>query len=172
MFNLETQRLLIRQFENTDLEKIHQQVFSDTEVMHFGDGPQTREWTEAWIKTGIQNHKTRGFGPYAVIEKSTTNLIGYCGLFLFPHIDGQPEVEIGYRLGRSSWKQGYATEATLAVRDFAFHDLHVHRLVALIDPDNIASIQVAKKLGMQYEKDVMMEGYSHPDHLYTLHNQQ
>jgi RimJ/RimL family protein N-acetyltransferase len=168
MFTLETQRLLIRQFEITDLETIYQQVFSDAEVMHFGDGPQPREWTEAWIETSIQNHATRGFGPYAVIEKNTTNLIGYCGLFLFPDIDGQPEVEIGYRLGRSAWGHGYATEAALAVRDFAFHELHVHRLVAMIDPGNLASIQVAKKLGMRYEKDVILEGYSHPDHLYVL----
>lgn len=168
MFPLQTPRLLLRQFEITDLDKIHQQVFSDSEVMHFGDGPQTREWVETWIETAIHNHNTRGFGPCAVIEKNTTNLIGYCGLFLFPDMDGQPEVEIGYRLGRSAWSQGYATEAALAVRDFALQDLNLKRLIALIDPGNFASIQVAKKLGMQYEKDVMLEGYTHPDRLYVL----
>jgi [ribosomal protein S5]-alanine N-acetyltransferase len=110
----------------------------------------------------------RGFGPYAVMKKDSPELIGYCGLFLFPEIDGYSEVEIGYRLGRATWGNGYATEAAAAVRDFALHDLHLQRLIALIDPDNSASLRVAQKLGMQYEKDVMLEGYDHPDHLYAL----
>jgi [ribosomal protein S5]-alanine N-acetyltransferase len=168
MFSLKTKRLLLRKFEMSDLEQLHRQVFSDAEVMHFGDGPQTREWTRQWIETSLENYKVRGFGPYAVMKKDSPELIGYCGLFLFPEIDGQAEVEIGYRLGRSTWGNGYATEAALAVRDFAQNDLHLHRLIALIDPGNRASIRVAKKLGMQYEKEVMLEGYDHPDHLYAL----
>jgi [ribosomal protein S5]-alanine N-acetyltransferase len=168
MFNLKTKRLLIRQFEMADLEEIHQQVFSNAEVMHFGNGPQTRAWTRQWIETSLENYKIRGFGPYAVMEKDSSKLIGYCGLFLFPELDGQSEMEIGYRLGRSTWGQGYATEAAFVMRDFALNELHVKRLVALIDPGNSASIRVAQKLGMQYEKDVMLEGYTHPDHLYAL----
>jgi ribosomal-protein-alanine N-acetyltransferase len=168
MFSLKTKRLLLRQFEMSDLEQLHQQVFSDAEVMHFGDGPQTREWTGQWIETSLENYKVRGFGPYAVMKKDSLELIGYCGLFLFPELDGHSEVEIGYRLGRSAWGHGYATEAALAVRDFAFHELQQKRLIALIDPGNTASLRVAQKLGMQYEKDVMLEGYDHPDHLYAL----
>jgi [ribosomal protein S5]-alanine N-acetyltransferase len=168
MFGIQTKRLLIRQFEMTDLEEIHQLVFSDPQVMHFGSGPQTREWTQQWIEKNLERYKVQGYGPYAIIEKNTAQLIGYCGLFFFPDIDGQSEVEIGYRLGYSTWGQGYATEAALAVRDYALHVLHRKRLVALIDPGNSASIHVAGKLGMQYEKDVMLEGYTHPDHLYAL----
>lgn len=168
MFSLKTKRLLLRQFEMSDLEQLHRQVFSDAEVMYFGDGPQTREWTRQWIETSLENYKVRGFGPYAVMKKDSLELIGYCGLFLFPEVDGHSEVEIGYRLGRSTWGNGYATEAATVVRDFALHDLHLQRLIALIDPGNTASLRVAKKLGMQYEKDVMLEGYDHPDHLYAL----
>jgi [ribosomal protein S5]-alanine N-acetyltransferase len=170
MFKLNTRRLFLRQFEMADLESIYQQVFSDAEVMHFGDGPQTREWTQGWIETSLENYKVRGFGPYAVIEKDSSELIGYCGLFLFPELDGHSEVEIGYRLGRSTWGHGYATEATIAVRNHALQNLHRKRLVALIDPHNTASIRVAQKLGMHYEKDVMLEGYTHPDHLYVLNS--
>jgi [ribosomal protein S5]-alanine N-acetyltransferase len=168
MLSIQTKRLLIRQFEMADLEEIHQQVFSDAEVMRFGDGPQTREWTQQWIEKNLERYKVQGFGPYAIIEKNTAGLIGYCGLFFFPDIDGQSEVEIGYRLGRSKWGHGYASEAALAVRDHALQDLYLKRLVALIDPGNAASIRVAQKVGMQYEKDVMLEGYTHPDHLYAL----
>jgi [ribosomal protein S5]-alanine N-acetyltransferase len=168
MFSLKTKRLMLRQFEMADLEQLHQQVFSDAEVMHFGDGPQTREWTRQWIETSLENYKVHGFGPYAVLKKDSAALIGYCGLFFFPEIDGHSEIEIGYRLGRSTWGNGYATEAAIAVRDFALHDLRLQRLIALIDPGNTPSLRVAKKLGMQYEKEVMLEGYDHPDHLYAL----
>jgi ribosomal-protein-alanine N-acetyltransferase len=124
MFNLNTKRLLLRQFEIADLYEIHQQVFGDAEVMRFGDGPQTREWTQRWIEKNLKLYKALGYGPYAVIENNTAALIGYCGLFLLPDIDGQSEVEICYRLGRSTWGHGYATEAALAVRDYALQTLY------------------------------------------------
>jgi hypothetical protein len=97
-------------------------------------------------------------------------VIGYCGLFYFPDIDGQPEIEIGYRLARSAWGHGYATEAALSVRDFAVTTLGIKRLIAMIDPSNLASIRVAEKLGMRYEKEVMLEGYTHPDHIYAMNS--
>jgi len=168
MFPLKTQRLLLRHFHIEDLEQIHGQIFSDAEVMRFGDGPQTREWVHQWLVRHINGYKMHGYGPFAVIEQKTQKIIGYCGLFYFPDINGKEEVEIGYRLARSTWGQGYATEAARAVLDFAFNDLQLSRLVALIDPGNIASMHVARKLGMHYEKDVMLEGYDHPDHLYAL----
>lgn len=143
-------------------------VFGDAEVMRFGDGVQTREWVEAWLRTCLENYQRRGFGPYAVVEQSTGDVIGYCGLFYFPDMHGQPEIELGYRLRRAAWGQGYATEAARLVRDYAFHTLHIKRLIALIDPDNVPSIRVAEKIGMHYESEVMLEGYDHPDHVYVI----
>lgn len=144
-------------------------VFGDPEVMRFGDGVQTKEWVQAWLLTCLERyHKTWGFGPYAVVTKQTQGVIGYCGLFYFPDVGGQPEVELGYRLARPAWGQGYATEAARAVRDFAFTTLSIKRLIALIDPSNQASIRVAEKIGMRYEKKVMFEGYTHPDHVYVI----
>ena len=145
------------------------QVFGDPEVMRFGDGVQTREWVQAWLRACLERYyQTWGFGPYAVVKKQDQNVIGYCGLFFFPDINGQPEVEIGYRLARSAWGQGYATEAAGAVRDYAFHVLGIKRLIAIIDPSNVASIRVAQKIGMHYEQEVMLEGYTHPDHVYAM----
>lgn len=144
-------------------------VFGDPEVMRFGDGVQTPEWVREWTLTCLERYYQRwGFGPYAVVEKQSQELIGYCGLFYFPDVGGKPEVEIGYRLRRSAWGKGFATEAACAVRDFAFNSLGMQRLIALIDPDNIASIRVAEKLGMQYEKDIMLPGYTHPDRIYAV----
>jgi ribosomal-protein-alanine N-acetyltransferase len=145
------------------------QVFGDPEVMRFGDGVQTRGWVQAWLRTCLERYyQTWGFGPYAVVKRQDQNVIGYCGLFFFPEINGQPEVEIGYRLARSAWGKGYATEAAGAVRDYAFHILGIKRLIAMIDPSNVASIRVAEKLGMRYENEVMLEGYTHPDHVYVI----
>ena len=59
-------------------------------------------------------------------------------------------------------------EAARAVRDYAFDTLCLERLIAIIDPANVASIRVAEKLGMRYEADVSFEGYSHPDRVYAV----
>jgi len=144
-------------------------IFGDAEVMRFGDGVQTREWVNSWLQTCFDwYYKSWGFGPYAIVTKNDLEVIGYCGLFYFLDLDGQSEVEIGYRLQRSAWGKGFATEATIAVRDYAFNTLGIKRLIAMIDPSNTASIRVAKKIGMSYEKDIMLEGYTHPDHIYSM----
>ena len=144
-------------------------VFGDAEVMRFGHGVQTQEWVQAWLHTCLERYsQTWGFGHYAVVEKRRQQVIGYCGLSYLPDLAGQAEVAIGYRLARSAWGKGYASEAARAVCDFAFNTLCMQRLIALIDPSNIASIRVAEKIGMHYEKDVMLEGYTHPDYVYVI----
>jgi RimJ/RimL family protein N-acetyltransferase len=143
-------------------------IFGDAEVMRFGDGVQTKEWVGSWLRTCRGQYQTWGFGPYAVVERSRREVIGYSGLFYFPDVGGQPEVEVGYRLVHTAWGKGYATEAAQAVRDYAFTKLGIKRLIALIDPGNIASIRVAEKIGMHYEKEVMLERYTHPDHMYVI----
>ena len=144
-------------------------IFGDAEVMRFGDGVQTKTWINTWLRTCIEHHyPTWGFGPYAVVKQHSQDVIGYCGLHFFSDVAGQPEIEIGYRFARAIWGQGYATEAARAVRDFAFATLDLKRLIAMIDPFNAASIRVAEKIGMRYEKDIMFAGYSHPDHIYVI----
>ena len=167
MFRLITERLFLRQFQTTDREPMYR-IFCDPDVLRFSDGVKTKEWVQAWLETCLERYQTWGFGPYAVVRQGNQDVIGYCGLFFFPDLDGKAETEIGYRLARSTWGQGYATEAACAVRDYAFTTLGMKRLIAMIDPSNLASIRVAEKIGMKYEKDVMLEGYSHPDHIYMI----
>jgi RimJ/RimL family protein N-acetyltransferase len=168
MFRLLTKHLFLRHFHILDEDAMYG-VFGDAEVMKYGDGPQTKEWIRDWLLTCLERYyQTWGFGPYAVVEQSTQNVIGYCGLFHYPDVNGQREVEIGYRLRLSAWGKGYATEAARAVRDYAFTMLGMKRLIAMIDPSNTASIRVAEKIGMQYEQDIMFEGYTHPDRVYVI----
>jgi len=167
MFRLKTERLFLRQFQTTDREPMYR-IFCDADVMRFSEGVKTKEWVHDWLHTCLERYQTWGFGPYAVIEQSSQNVIGYCGLFFFPDLDGKAETEIGYRLARSTWGQGYATEAACAVRDYAFTTLGIKRLIAMIDPSNLSSIRVAEKMGMHYEKDILLEGFTHPDGVYVV----
>ena len=104
--------------------------------------------------------------PWAVILRDSGELIGYCGIFPIV-VHNEPEMELGYRLGRSFWGRGLATEAARAAVEYARDTLGLRRLIALIDPGNTRSVAVAKKLGMSKESEVMCEGYDHPDDVYS-----
>lgn len=168
MMIVETERLILRHFHMADVGAL-QRIFGDAEVMRFGPGVQTTRWIQGWLQDCLENYYQKwGFGPWGVVDKSSRELVGYCGLFYFLDVAGQPDIEIGYRLARSVWGRGYATEAVVAVRDYSFDVLCLPRLIAMIDPSNVASRRVAEKAGMRYEKDVMFEGYTHPDHVYSI----
>lgn len=105
--------------------------------------------------TGLtSNYQKWGFGIWAVSEKSTREVIRYCGLSRFQDRCGQHEAEMGYRLARPHRGRGVGTEAARAARDYAFGTLSLPRLIAVIDRGNLASIRVAEKTGLRYEKDV------------------
>lgn len=167
---IESTRLILRRMARSD-HAAFDTLLGDEEVMESSDsGPLDSEQVRLWLKDHIEGYeKNKGIEVFAVVIKSTSEVIGYCGLTQF-HIDDAPETEVGYRLVRKVWGKGYATEAASAVRDYAFSELGVARLVAVIEPTNERSIGVAKKLGMRREKEVIMEGYDHPDHLYVMNN--
>jgi ribosomal-protein-alanine N-acetyltransferase len=167
MIIVSTERLTLRHIQPDDVDAFSP-LFADPEVMRYGDGAQGRDWVEAWVQRAVAHSQRWGFGPYAVSVRTTGVLIGYCGLFHCDDINGRPEIEIGYRLIRSAWGQGYATEAALAVKTYATTTLGIIRLIAMIDPGNVASIRVAQKLGMHYEAEVMFDGYTHPDHVFVV----
>lgn len=94
---------------------------------------------------------------WPVVEKATGKVIGHCGL-LQKEVDGQQEVELVYVFARASWGRGYATEAAMALRDHAFGQLGLQRLISLIEPENAVSERVAIKVGMRLEKEVVRPG--------------
>ena len=85
-------------------------------------------------------------------------MIGYCGFF-HQEVDGTEEIEIGYRLDPDYWSGGLATEAARAVRDHAFRDLKLQRVISLIHPENAPSRRVAEKIGMKIEKETVFRGF-------------
>jgi [ribosomal protein S5]-alanine N-acetyltransferase len=155
----ETTRLVLREFEPGDAEQLHP-VFSDPEANRFtlrlhSEVAETLAWIEA-IRVGYQK---RGYAPWAVVRKADNALLGYCGCGVAV-VDGERECEIGYRIIRSCWGQGFATEAVLACIDHVSSKLPFSRLVALIQHGNAASVRVAEKAGMKYERDTVYEGVS------------
>ena len=79
---------------------------------------------------------------------------------------GGPETELGWGLAREHWGSGYATEAALALRDWALGERGLTRLISLIQHGNVRSFRVAEKLGERYERDVEVRGK--PSRLYSL----
>ena len=162
----ETARLVLRTFTAEDSAPL-MDIFGDEEVMRYGDGVQTLTRVKSWILGEQESYRTRGYGKWAVVDREA-NLLGYCGLSYVDDIGRHPEVALGYRLARRYWGHGYASEAVTATIDYGFDILGLTRLVATIDPHNTASLRVAQKVGMVYKKDVMFEGYTHPDRVYVL----
>jgi RimJ/RimL family protein N-acetyltransferase len=162
----QTERLILRHFHIVDGEAMDR-VFGDAEVMKHGDGAHPPEWVRKWLRGCLEDYYQKwGFGLWAVVDKNTRNTMGFCGLSRFNDVGGQPETEIGYRLARQYWGNGFATEAARAVRDHGFQTLGLNRLISIIDAKNAASINVAEKIGMRFEKEVIFQGF--PDCVYAM----
>lgn len=130
-------------------------IYSDPETMRFmGKAPASVEEERGNILSHVANHyDLRGVGLWATILKGRGELIGRCGL-MRKLIGGAEEVEIAYLLGREYWGKGLATEAAEAILRLGVEGYGFRRIVAVINPANVASIRVAEKVGMSYEREV------------------
>lgn len=155
MIVAQTPRLILRQLTLDDLDDLAA-IYADPVVMRFFGSTYTYESTKQWLEERVLTcYKQRGWGLWATIYKMDNKLIGRCGLI--PQlVEGKEEVEIGYLLAKEYWGMGLATEAACFSRDYGFEKLGVNRLISPIDPNNIASQKVAKKVGLTYEKDTYM----------------
>jgi RimJ/RimL family protein N-acetyltransferase len=154
---LQTRRLILRRFIAEDLDPLAA-LMSDRQFMRFSLGVQSREQTASFLDRIFAGYQENAPSQFAVIVRAETKLIGYCGFFR-QKVDDVEEIEIGYRLDSKYWRQGLATEAARAVRDHAFNDLDLERVISLIHPDNAASRRVAEKNGMTVEKETVFRGF-------------
>ena len=156
---LEKYRLVLHEFIPEDVEPLAL-VLSDPETMRFYPAPFDRAGVDSWISRNLRRYREDGHGLWAMILKSSGELIGDCGLTV-QDVDGQNEIEIGYHLRRDLWRQGLATEAARACRDFGFARMPVEHLISLIRPENLPSRRVAEKNGMSVWKEVVRKGLPH-----------
>lgn len=150
---LETHRLILRHQMPEDLDSLYA-LYCDPEVKRYiPDAPQTYQEAKEEMEWFLHGHpKQPQLGLWATIHKETNRFIGRCGLLPWT-IDGREEVEVAYLLAKEYWRQGLGTEIGQAIAQYAFEQLHLTRLICLIDPENVASLRVACKLGMEFEKE-------------------
>jgi RimJ/RimL family protein N-acetyltransferase len=161
-----TERLILRPLREPDLDALAA-IYADPQTMRFLGGPRTRADTRIRLDWMIAAHREQGFGLWATTLRADGTLIGRCGI-LIQDVDGATEHEIAYLLGSQWWGRGYATEAAAAIRDHARAQLGLGRLISLIDPANTPSQAVARRIGMQHERDLVFEG--RPTSLFSCTN--
>jgi RimJ/RimL family protein N-acetyltransferase len=146
---LESPRLLLVPLADEHLPGLHA-INSDAAVMtYIGDGaPLTLRQSQQMIDTVRQHWAERGMSWWALLDKDGGDMVGAAALQPLDERSTNPP-EIGWRLRRSSWGRGYATEAAGAIVDYA-RRLGQRRLVAIAHPANLASLAVMHRLGMLY----------------------
>jgi RimJ/RimL family protein N-acetyltransferase len=148
MQDIETARLLLRRFTPYDLDDFAM-LNSDPDVMRYiGVGkPQSKAQTRMRLNAIHDHWEQHGFGLWAAVEKTSRAMIGFCGI---QYLDNTSEIEIGYRLEKRFWGIGLATEAAGASLRYAFEQLGLERIVAVVHPENVASQSVIRKIGLKY----------------------
>lgn len=158
MDRLETARLWLRQWEDSDKQAFYE-INSNPEVMRFYPSVLTRKESDELFERLRSLIDRDGFGFWACEFKSTSDLVGFVGI-------DQPEYElpfgpctqVGWRLARKFWGQGYATEAARRAVTFGFKELGLKEIVAVAVKENAGSIAVMERIGMVNTQ----QNFSHP----------
>lgn len=166
---LETERLLLREWEPGDAEALLSMV-SDAEVMRFiGDG---RPWegverVREWIGRIEESYRARGYGRWAVAERGGGRVVGSCGFQLQPW---SGLTDFGYMFARGAWGRGYATEIGRAALAHGFERYGFAEVTASVAPGNEASRRVLEKLGFVYARTELLPGEDEESLIYVAKN--
>ena len=144
---LETERLYLRRLEQSDYFDLCK-MLQDEEVMYAYEHAFSDEEVHEWLDRQLKRYEEYGFGLWAVILKETGELIGQCGLTM-QECKGKQVLEIGYLFQKDYWHKGYATEAAVACKQYAFETLKAKEVFSIIRDNNIPSQNVAKRNGMK-----------------------
>lgn len=143
---LETKRLYLRKMNQGDYDALCR-ILQDAEVMYAYEHAFSDEEVQDWLERQIRRYETYGFGLWAVILKANEEMIGQCGLTI-QDAGGREVLEAGYLFQKAYRHKGYATEAAIACRDYAFEELHTEEVYSIIRDNNIPSQNVAIRNGM------------------------
>ena len=170
--HLETERLIIRPWQDEDKEPFAQ-LNADPEVMRYFPSVLSREKSDALIDIARERTQEDGFCFSPIEEKATGAFLGFVGLsrprYATP-LPFDPCVEIGWRLGRAAWGQGYATEAARAWIGFGFETLDLEEIVSFTAVLNERSQKVMQRLGMHRNpKDDFLHPAIEADHVLAPH---
>jgi RimJ/RimL family protein N-acetyltransferase len=159
--SLRTARLLLRPWRATDLVPLAA-MSADPEVMEFLTPFADRAALAAWAARRLDGHwRDHGFGQWVVELPGAAGFVGIVGLAVVPYAAHfTPAVEIAWRLARSVWGRGYATEAARAALDYGFGVLGLDEIVSVTVPQNWRSRRVMERLGMTRESE---DDFDHPN---------
>ncbi len=146
---LETERLYLREMTQDDFPSLCN-ILQDEETMYAYEGAFTDSEAQEWLDRQRARYQKWGFGLWAVILKDNGKMIGQCGLTMQPWKE-EEVLEVGYLFERSHWHKGYATEAAMACKQYAFDVLQAKDVCSIIRDINTASQQVAVRNGMTIE---------------------
>jgi RimJ/RimL family protein N-acetyltransferase len=142
---LTTERLVLRRPTLDDLDAWHA-IYVDAEDVWYGAPRSSKDENRDKLVRQIAHFEQHGFGMCAVELAASGETVGAAGL---QHLEGGPEVEVGYRFLKAHWGNGYATEAAAASIAYGFDELGIERIVAVALPDNAASRRVLEKSGLR-----------------------
>jgi len=145
---LETERLVLKQLALEDLA-LFIDLDSDPEVMRYltGGKPQSREHYEKRVPELLKyTSENPGLGLWPTYLKETDEFIGW---YILRHLPNGGEVELGFRLKKKFWGKGYSTEAGKALIKHGFETVGLTKIAAIVDPENLASQAVIKKIGLK-----------------------
>ena len=161
----ETDRLVIRPLDIDDIPELTE-ILSDPEVMKYSiRGVCDRVATSEFIEWCLACYDSHGAGPWALIDKFDSALVGFCGVGPELVADVE-EISLGYRLATRYWNKGLASEAAKAVLDYAFERRLCDSVVVIIEPEHAASLRVAEKIG--FSGFDVIEFHGGPVRLYRL----
>ncbi|MBX9451331.1 MAG: GNAT family N-acetyltransferase [Mesorhizobium sp.] len=149
MMRLETERLIIRNWEDRDREPFHR-INSDDDVMQFFPFRRSRAEADAFLDRIRAENEARGYGFSALELKETGACIGFAGLYPDDVAPSRPAgaVEIGWRLAPEFWGKGYVSEAAEALLVFGFEELGLEEIISFAVWNNDRSTAVMRRIGM------------------------
>lgn len=143
---LQTPRLYLRKIRMADRPAISS-ILQDAEVMYAWEHVFSDDEVADWMEQNLMRYDRDGYSYWAVMEKSTGDLVGLCGL-LAEKAGDESDLGVGYIFGKKYWHRGYAQESASACVDYAFRTLGAGHVTAQIRPNNLPSVKVAERLGM------------------------
>ena len=154
---IETTRLYLRELCQTDYAALCA-ILQDKEVMYAYEHAFSDIEAQEWMDKQCRRYQENGFGLWAVLRKDTKEMIGQCGLTL-QDCGGKEVLEIGYLFQKAVWHQGYATEAAIACKQYAFEQLGADEVYSIIRENNLPSQKVAIKNGMTIKGKIVKHYY-------------
>lgn len=148
MKTLETERLVLRKFNDADYDAVHSYASCEENIIYMLWGPNSEKQTRAFINMAVKSAEKSPCTQYeyAVVKKDNGSLIGACSITV-----KEGGAEIGWILHRDCWRQGYGAEMGASLLKFGFEELKLHRIFARCDAENYGSYRVMEKIGMRRE---------------------